>query len=232
MLPRRPPPSSILLFSRDSRKHSRDLRGLRFGRVARRKGPTAPAPRRARTALPVAGRPFAGPVARRAARYAIARRAADRYGIVKFHLGASGLFASSAWGATMKLVTCAAVIALSVPMLCSSAWAGTLVYTPINPSFGGDPLNSSHLLGLASAQRTATASDAKSGSGGDGGDGTGSTPGARMPTCSCSSWGRHCRRWRARSPRRSSAGPAELRRGAVRRYDRDLRGARSTAISP
>jgi curli production assembly/transport component CsgF len=78
----------------------------------------------------------------------------------------------------MKLVTRAAVIALSVPMLCSSAWAGTLVYTPINPSFGGDPLNSSHLLGLASAQRTATASDAKSGSGGDGDGGTGSTPGS------------------------------------------------------
>lgn len=43
----------------------------------------------------------------------------------------------------------------------SSAFAGDLVYTPINPSFGGSPLNSSHLLATASAQREATASDAE-----------------------------------------------------------------------
>lgn len=35
--------------------------------------------------------------------------------------------------------------------------AQDMVYTPINPSFGGSPLNSSHLLGMANAQRTATA---------------------------------------------------------------------------
>lgn len=56
------------------------------------------------------------------------------------------------------------------------AFAGDLVYTPINPSFGGSPLNSSHLLGLANAQRDATASDADDGLGGsgslDGGSGT------------------------------------------------------------
>jgi curli production assembly/transport component CsgF len=39
----------------------------------------------------------------------------------------------------------------------SIAWAGAasagdLVYTPINPSFGGNPFNSSHLLGIANAQ--------------------------------------------------------------------------------
>lgn len=34
--------------------------------------------------------------------------------------------------------------------------AQDMVYTPVNPSFGGNPLNSSHLMGLASAQRTAT----------------------------------------------------------------------------
>lgn len=39
------------------------------------------------------------------------------------------------------------------------ASAGDLVYTPVNPSFGGNPLNSAHLLGTANAQRTATASD-------------------------------------------------------------------------
>ncbi len=37
------------------------------------------------------------------------------------------------------------------------AAAGDLVYTPVNPSFGGNPLNSAHLLGLANAQRDATA---------------------------------------------------------------------------
>lgn len=58
------------------------------------------------------------------------------------------------------------------------AVAGSLVYTPVNPSFGGNPLNSSHLMGLASAQRTATAFDAglddDKGSGG-GGDTPGNT---------------------------------------------------------
>jgi curli production assembly/transport component CsgF len=32
------------------------------------------------------------------------------------------------------------------------AKAGELIYTPVNPSFGGSPLNSSHLMGLANAQ--------------------------------------------------------------------------------
>lgn len=49
----------------------------------------------------------------------------------------------------------AAVTALAAP-----AWAGDLVYTPVSPSFGGNPLNSSHLLSTANAQRTATARDA------------------------------------------------------------------------
>jgi curli production assembly/transport component CsgF len=35
-----------------------------------------------------------------------------------------------------------------------------LTYRPINPSFGGNPLSSSHLLGTAAAQREATARDA------------------------------------------------------------------------
>ena len=33
-----------------------------------------------------------------------------------------------------------------------SASAQQLTYTPINPTFGGNPFNSSHLLGLANAQ--------------------------------------------------------------------------------
>ena len=49
--------------------------------------------------------------------------------------------------------------------LCTGAQmavAQDLVYTPINPSFGGSPLNSSHLMATAGAQRTATARDARS----------------------------------------------------------------------
>ncbi len=53
-----------------------------------------------------------------------------------------------------------------------AAFAGDLVYTPINPSFGGNPLNSSHLLGLANAQRTATAGSSTSLGTGTGGDGS------------------------------------------------------------
>ena len=33
-----------------------------------------------------------------------------------------------------------------------AASAQQLVYTPINPSFGGNPFNSAHLLGIANAQ--------------------------------------------------------------------------------
>lgn len=34
-----------------------------------------------------------------------------------------------------------------------------LVYQPVNPMFGGSPLNSGHLLSIANAQRNATATD-------------------------------------------------------------------------
>lgn len=58
----------------------------------------------------------------------------------------------------------------------SAATASDLVYTPINPTFGGNPLNSSHLLAVANAQRTATAIDAPvTSSGGLSGTGTGTT---------------------------------------------------------
>ena len=42
----------------------------------------------------------------------------------------------------------------------SAAAAQDLTYRPINPSFGGNPLNSAHLLSTAAAQREATARDA------------------------------------------------------------------------
>jgi len=51
-----------------------------------------------------------------------------------------------------------ALLAASVVLAASGmSTAQDMVYTPVNPSFGGSPLNSAHLLGLANAQRTATA---------------------------------------------------------------------------
>ncbi|MCS3457343.1 curli assembly protein CsgF [Aeromonas rivuli] len=41
------------------------------------------------------------------------------------------------------------LLALTVSMTAS---ASELIYRPVNPSFGGNPLNSSHLLGTANAQ--------------------------------------------------------------------------------
>lgn len=61
-------------------------------------------------------------------------------------------------------------------VLTTVALGDDFVYSPVNPSFGGNPLNSAHLLGLANAQRTATASDAKKESGGGGGT-PGESPG-------------------------------------------------------
>lgn len=56
--------------------------------------------------------------------------------------------------------------------------AGDLTYTPINPSFGGSPLNSAHLLGTANAQRTATARDARPSTSPGLGTTPGTTPGS------------------------------------------------------
>jgi len=58
----------------------------------------------------------------------------------------------------MMKIACAALLAAGVVLaVAGGSAAQDMVYTPINPSFGGSPLNSSHLLGLANAQRTATA---------------------------------------------------------------------------
>ncbi|MEH6647821.1 curli assembly protein CsgF [Sulfitobacter sp.] len=70
-----------------------------------------------------------------------------------------------------------AAIAITV-LSTQNVVAQDLVYTPINPSFGGNALNSGHLLSIASAQRDATARDANDGSefgGGGGVTDTGST---------------------------------------------------------
>ena len=48
------------------------------------------------------------------------------------------------------LVAATSILGLSA--LPVSATASELVYTPINPSFGGNPFNSAHLLGVATAQ--------------------------------------------------------------------------------
>ena len=61
----------------------------------------------------------------------------------------------------LKAFTGFAILAVSA----GSAFAGQLVYQPVNPSFGGSPLNGSWLL----AQGQAQAKD----SGGGGGAGTG-----------------------------------------------------------
>jgi hypothetical protein len=47
----------------------------------------------------------------------------------------------------------AAIATFAIAVLCgSSAWASELVYRPINPSLGGDPLNGNWLLSQATAQ--------------------------------------------------------------------------------
>jgi curli production assembly/transport component CsgF len=49
-----------------------------------------------------------------------------------------------------------AVFAVALPVMCFGvsvpASAQDIVYTPANPSFGGNPFNSAHLLGVANAQ--------------------------------------------------------------------------------
>lgn len=50
------------------------------------------------------------------------------------------------------LKTCSSVFAIGIAIVgFSPAAASDLVYTPVNPSFGGNPFNSAHLLGVANA---------------------------------------------------------------------------------
>jgi curli production assembly/transport component CsgF len=51
-------------------------------------------------------------------------------------------------------------ILLAGLLLCSGVTATELVYTPVNPSFGGSPLNGSWLLGSAQAQNDTKDPDA------------------------------------------------------------------------
>jgi curli production assembly/transport component CsgF len=45
------------------------------------------------------------------------------------------------------------IVSVLAVLSCNPA-AADLIYTPINPSFGGDPFNSNHLQGLAASQNT------------------------------------------------------------------------------
>lgn len=72
----------------------------------------------------------------------------------------------------MKIRLAAAVCAAALTAF--PAYAADLVYTPMSPSFGGNPLNTNHLMATANAQREATASDAKIDEMLGGGTGTGS----------------------------------------------------------
>src|SRR5208337_671838 len=53
------------------------------------------------------------------------------------------------WWGNMKVSVCL----LALCAVASAASASELVYTPINPTFGGNPLNSSQLMSEASAQK-------------------------------------------------------------------------------
>ncbi|MDP5335563.1 MAG: curli assembly protein CsgF, partial [Paracoccaceae bacterium] len=64
-------------------------------------------------------------------------------------------------GRPLRRIAARLLLTCSLLALGQGAMAQDLVYTPINPSFGGSPLNSSHLLSIANAQRTATARDAE-----------------------------------------------------------------------
>ena len=59
----------------------------------------------------------------------------------------------------MFRILCGAALAAALSM---PANGQDLIYAPLNPRFGGSPLNSQHLLATANAQRSATASDAPS----------------------------------------------------------------------
>jgi curli production assembly/transport component CsgF len=52
----------------------------------------------------------------------------------------------------LQTISRAALAVAAMGWISFAASAQELVYTPVNPSFGGDSFNSSHLLGIANAQ--------------------------------------------------------------------------------
>lgn len=61
------------------------------------------------------------------------------------------------------LTWCATLAGCALLLAHSSATAGDLVYQPVNPSFGGFPGNSAHLLNLADIQNQFTESSSGGG---------------------------------------------------------------------
>lgn len=55
-------------------------------------------------------------------------------------------------GSSVMLVKRVVFSTIGIVFATSSVFAQDLVYEPVNPSFGGNPFNSAHLLGLATAQ--------------------------------------------------------------------------------
>lgn len=66
---------------------------------------------------------------------------------------------------SLAWVRCIVLAGAAALATAGPAYAGTLVYTPTNPSFGGNPLNGSTLLGSAQAQNQHLPSSGSSGSG-------------------------------------------------------------------
>jgi len=65
-----------------------------------------------------------------------------------------------------RTAACSAALSALFASAPGVATAQDLVYEPVNPTFGGPSLNSSHLLNIANAQREATARDAGDDGGG------------------------------------------------------------------
>lgn len=51
------------------------------------------------------------------------------------------------------------IVLFGAILVANTSQAAEYVYTPINPSFGGNPNNTSHLMSVAGAIKTATAAD-------------------------------------------------------------------------
>ncbi|GAA0728898.1 curli assembly protein CsgF [Sphingomonas japonica] len=60
------------------------------------------------------------------------------------------------WRAIRRRLSGRTLVVIALPIVAiamtAPAAAQDITYTPINPSFGGNPFNSSHLLGIANAQ--------------------------------------------------------------------------------
>jgi curli production assembly/transport component CsgF len=81
--------------------------------------------------------------------------------------------ASRAWGSARLSLLAAAFVALTA----GAGQAGSLVYTPTNPQFGGNPNNGAFLLNQANAQNLPLAEQNARAAAAAGGSGSGSSSG-------------------------------------------------------